>query len=441
MYPREFAVAPYDKEPLKKHQVEKEKLIKESEKVFDDIELYGLVATNDLLKISRIQQKISKSDFSNEFIEFRKRIYKTIEKTGDQIKDVIKKMREEFNNVKLAINDNMRRKLRRNKAPSNLIDENFKELKDKLNTGVSNTENYVNNNCEKIKTILFFLQPPKIEIELDESKKKVIDWNKRLQRRRRIKVLRKFIDTYYEQRLNEQNDINETLENELAQKDRERYEARKKYELRKQRLERERKERQLQKRRAEKELKAKIILEQMRLESEHLQTAHFAQEEKEEEVEEKKEEVEEKEEEVEEKEEEVEEKEEDSEPTIKQEERKKDEEKESQKSLQVDVPNVPDDGNTTNKVPDVINVPENDNENKDEEPKNDEDKDINENKKTTSPKKSKKEKTDKKKTKKSKNPEKNQKNDKTQESSGKNGDGKEEKKIKKAKQKTSENNK
>ena len=422
MYPREFAVAPYDKEPLKKHQVEKEKLIKESEKVFDDIELYGLVATNDLLKISRIQQKISKSDFSNEFIEFRKRIYKTIEKTGDQIIDVIKKMREEFNNVKLAINDNMRRKLRRNKAPSNLIDENFKELKDKLNTGVSNTENYVNNNCEKIKTILFFLQPPKIEIELDESKKKVIDWNKRLQRRRRIKVLRKFIDTYYEQRLNEQNDINETLENELAQKDRERYEARKKYELRKQRLERERKERQLKKRRAEKELKAKIILEQMRLESEHLQTAQFAQEEKEEEVEEK---------------------EEDSEPTIKQEERKKDEEKESQKSLQVDVPNVPDDGNTTNKVPDVINVPnapENDNENKDEEPKNDEDKDINENKKTTSPKKSKKEKTDKKKTKKSKNPEKNQKNDKTQESSGKNGDGKEEKKIKKAKQKTSENN-
>ena len=36
MLPREYAVAPYDKEPFKKRQMEKEKLIKESEKVFDD---------------------------------------------------------------------------------------------------------------------------------------------------------------------------------------------------------------------------------------------------------------------------------------------------------------------------------------------------------------------------------------------------------------------
>ena len=55
MLPREYAVAPYDKEPFKKRQMEKEKLIKESEKVFDYIELYGLVVTNNLLKLFNIK--------------------------------------------------------------------------------------------------------------------------------------------------------------------------------------------------------------------------------------------------------------------------------------------------------------------------------------------------------------------------------------------------
>ena len=42
----------------------KEELLRESEKIFDVIELYGLVVTNDLVKIKRLQQKISKDDFS-----------------------------------------------------------------------------------------------------------------------------------------------------------------------------------------------------------------------------------------------------------------------------------------------------------------------------------------------------------------------------------------
>ena len=268
MLPREYAVAPYDKEPFKKRQMEKEKLIKESEKVFDDIELYGLVATNNLLKISRIQQKISKSDFSTEFIEFRKKLYKTIEKTGDQIIDVVKHMREEFTNVKLNINDNMRRKLRRNKGPSSEIEEHFNELKEQIQNGVNKTESYVNHNAEKIEAMLFYLKPPAIEVNLEPPKDKVIDWNRRLQRRRRIMVLRKFIDTYYDKRLDEIDEANENLFKELDQKDKERYRTKELYEYRKKREEREKKEKQLKKRRAEKELQARLMMEKMRMETE-----------------------------------------------------------------------------------------------------------------------------------------------------------------------------
>lgn len=337
MLPREYAVAPYDKEPFKKRQMEKEKLIKESEKVFDDIELYGLVATNNLLKISRIQQKISKSDFSTEFIEFRKKLYKTIEKTGDQIIDVVKHMREEFTNVKLNINDNMRRKLRRNKGPSSEIEEHFNELKEQIQNGVNKTESYVNHNAEKIEAMLFYLKPPAIEVNLEPPKDKVIDWNRRLQRRRRIMVLRKFIDTYYDKRLDEIDEANENLFKELDQKDQERYRTKELYEYRKKREEREKKEKQLKKRRAEKELQARLMMEKMRMEAEIQQAVNEPTEEVNETTS-KKEEEPKKEEEK--KEEEVDPN--DYEEIEDDEEEKKEEEKKEEPKCDIQIPDIPD---------------------------------------------------------------------------------------------------
>ena len=342
MLPREYAVAPYDKEPFKKRQMEKEKLIKESEKVFDDIELYGLVATNNLLKISRIQQKISKSDFSTEFIEFRKKLYKTIEKTGDQIIDVVKHMREEFTNVKLNINDNMRRKLRRNKGPSSEIEEHFNELKEQIQNGVNKTESYVNHNAEKIEAMLFYLKPPAIEVNLEPPKDKVIDWNRRLQRRRRIMVLRKFIDTYYDKRLDEIDEANENLFKELDQKDQERYRTKELYEYRKKREEREKKEKQLKKRRAEKELQARLMMEKMRMEAEIQQAMNEPTEEVNETTSKKEEEPKKEEEkkEDEKKEEEVDPN--DYEEIEDEEEEKKEEEKKEEPKCDINIPDIPD---------------------------------------------------------------------------------------------------
>ena len=342
MLPREYAVAPYDKEPFKKRQMEKEKLIKESEKVFDDIELYGLVATNNLLKISRIQQKISKSDFSTEFIEFRKKLYKTIEKTGDQIIDVVKHMREEFTNVKLNINDNMRRKLRRNKGPSSEIEEHFNELKEQIQNGVNKTESYVNHNAEKIEAMLFYLKPPAIEVNLEPPKDKVIDWNRRLQRRRRIMVLRKFIDTYYDKRLDEIDEANENLFKELDQKDQERYRTKELYEYRKKREEREKKEKQLKKRRAEKELQARLMMEKMRMEAEIQQAVNEPTEEVNETTSKKEEEPKKEEEKKEEEKKEEEVDPNDYEEIEDDEEEKKEEEKKEEPKCDIQIPDIPD---------------------------------------------------------------------------------------------------
>ena len=109
----------------------KEELLKESEKVFDDIELYGLVLTNSLLKIRRIQQKIEKNDFLKEFITFRKKLYKNVDKTGDNRIKTVKDLREDFKQVKKSIIEHLNNTLMNNSESSN---ENIKSNLNKVDT-------------------------------------------------------------------------------------------------------------------------------------------------------------------------------------------------------------------------------------------------------------------------------------------------------------------
>ena len=90
------------------------KLLQESDKIFDDLELYGLVLTNDLLKIRRLQQKINKNDFTLEYNSFRKRLYTNIDITGDKMVNSIKNITSEFESVNGSILSYFKRVLNRN---------------------------------------------------------------------------------------------------------------------------------------------------------------------------------------------------------------------------------------------------------------------------------------------------------------------------------------
>ena len=131
----------------------KELLLKESEKIFDEIELYGLVVTNDLVSIKRSQKKISKDDFSLQFYEFRKRLYKRIDKTHDKMIDTIKKMKEDFLTIKKNVNDNMRSKLKKTKKQTERVHQQFNVFKNNVSQQTSDTEVLLNRNIDKIKAL------------------------------------------------------------------------------------------------------------------------------------------------------------------------------------------------------------------------------------------------------------------------------------------------
>jgi methyl-accepting chemotaxis protein len=143
----------------------KELLLKESEKIFDEIELYGLIVTNDLVAIKRSQKKISKEDFSLQFYEFRKRLYKRIDKTHDKMINNIKQMKEDFITIKKNVNDNMKVKLKKTKKQTERIHQRFNVFKNNISQQTSDTEVLLNRNIEKIKSLASIIG----EFDDDES--------------------------------------------------------------------------------------------------------------------------------------------------------------------------------------------------------------------------------------------------------------------------------
>ena len=139
--------------------------MKESEKIFDEIELYGLIVTNDLVAIKRSQKKISKEDFSLQFYEFRKRLYKRIDKTHDKMINNIKQMKEDFITIKKNVNDNMKVKLKKTKKQTERVHQQFNIFKNNISQQTSDTEVLLNRNIEKIKSLASIIG----EFDDDES--------------------------------------------------------------------------------------------------------------------------------------------------------------------------------------------------------------------------------------------------------------------------------
>ena len=167
------------------------KLLQESDKVFDDLELYGLILTNDLLKVRRLQQKINKNDFSLEFNNFRKRLYVDIDVVTGKMVDSVKNLTSEFESTYGSIISYFKRILNRNTEFSSKLEFPLNNLKENCHNKADKLKTLFKQRAEEIKTLKYFLYPPKLESGIVIPDELKIDWEKRYERLKHLAAYRK----------------------------------------------------------------------------------------------------------------------------------------------------------------------------------------------------------------------------------------------------------
>jgi len=174
----------------------RQQLLQESDKVFDDLELYGLVLTNDLLKLRRLQQMTNKNDFSLEFASFRKRLYTDIDSIGGKMVDNIKNINSEFESTNNSVVSYFKRNLSRNTEINSKLDVPIKDLTEGVNEKVNKMNNLFKKRAERFKTLKYFLYPPKVESGIVVPKELQIDWDKRMERLKHTYAYKKLNEEY-----------------------------------------------------------------------------------------------------------------------------------------------------------------------------------------------------------------------------------------------------
>ena len=167
------------------------KHLQESDKIFDDLELYGLVLTNDLLKIRRLQQKINKNDFTLEYNSFRKRLYTNIDITGDKMVNSIKNITSEFESVNGSILSYFKRVLNRNTEFSSKLEFPLNNLKENTNNKALKLDKLFKQRADQLKTLKYFLYPPKIVTGIEIPDELKINWDQRYERLKHLNAYRK----------------------------------------------------------------------------------------------------------------------------------------------------------------------------------------------------------------------------------------------------------
>ena len=169
----------------------RQKLLQEGDKLFDDLELYGLVLTNDLLKIRRLQQKINKNDFTMEFNSFRKRLYVNIDNTGEKMVNSIKNITTEFESINGSIISYFKRILNRNTEFSSKLEFPLNNLKEATNNKATKLNKLFRQRADQLKTLKNFLYPPKIVSGIVIPDELKIDWDERYERLKHLRAYRK----------------------------------------------------------------------------------------------------------------------------------------------------------------------------------------------------------------------------------------------------------
>ena len=169
----------------------RQKLLQESDKVFDDLEMYGLILTNDLLKIRRLQQKINKNDFTLEYNSFRKRLYMNIDATGEKMVNSIKNITAEFESINGSILSYFKRVLNRNTEFSSKLEFPLNNLKESANNKALKLDKLFKQRADQLKTLKYFLYPPKIVTGIEIPEELKINWDQRYERLKHLNAYRK----------------------------------------------------------------------------------------------------------------------------------------------------------------------------------------------------------------------------------------------------------
>ena len=169
----------------------RQKLLQESDKVFDDLEMYGLILTNDLLKIRRLQQKINKNDFTLEYNSFRKRLYTNIDISGEKMVNSIKNITAEFESINESILSYFKRVLNRNTEFSSKLEFPLNNLKESTNNKALKLDKLFKQRADQLKTLKYFLYPPKIVTGIEIPDELKINWDARYERLKHLNAYRK----------------------------------------------------------------------------------------------------------------------------------------------------------------------------------------------------------------------------------------------------------
>ena len=169
----------------------RQKLLQESDKVFDDLEMYGLILTNDLLKIRRLQQKINKNDFTLEYNSFRKRLYTNIDTAGEKMVNSIKNITAEFESINESILSYFKRVLNRNTEFSSKLEFPLNNLKESTNNKALKLDKLFKQRADQLKTLKYFLYPPKIVTGIEIPDELKINWDERYERLKHLNAYRK----------------------------------------------------------------------------------------------------------------------------------------------------------------------------------------------------------------------------------------------------------
>ena len=169
----------------------RQKLLQESDKVFDDLEMYGLILTNDLLKIRRLQQKINKNDFTLEYNSFRKRLFTNIDITGEKMVNSLKNITAEFESVNGSILSYFKRVLNRNTEFSSKLEFPLNNLKESTNNKALKLDKLFKQRADQLKTLKYFLYPPKIVTGIEIPDELKINWDQRYERLKHLNAYKK----------------------------------------------------------------------------------------------------------------------------------------------------------------------------------------------------------------------------------------------------------
>ena len=199
----------------------RQKLLQEGDKLFDNLELYGLVLTNDLLKIRRLQEKINKNDFTLEYNSFRKRLYVNIDNVGEKMLNSIKNINLEFESINSSIISYLKRVLNRNTEFSSKLEFPLNNLKESANNKVDKLNTIFKQRADQLKTLKYFLYPPKIETGIEVPEELKIDWDKRYERLKHLYAYRR-LNNDLQQKLKFQKDRMAMMNKAALQEERER---------------------------------------------------------------------------------------------------------------------------------------------------------------------------------------------------------------------------